>query len=246
MSESSIILQDSTNELPPPGAEFETEASTEVVEVGTFVDVDTFHSGIANRSHLRRKIFLKWDTGNGFFKVGDDIVACGPKPPLFATVLGANFPWQLWHQMNLLCENKDPGKKIKTADGRMSSYGDWNEKGVVTKKECATCPYNSRNGAKGEKVCKDSMQLNLSILLEGKERMVSMQTSNFKLIADFDDFLYKLEAMNRRVGEVTFQITRGEGIDVRGKKMFGWNLSKVSDKPLWDYANELVANAVKR
>jgi hypothetical protein len=237
--EEKITLKDSANELPPPGDDLEDEsASTELVEVGGFVDVDTYHAGINNRSHLRRKIFLKWDTGNGFFKVGDDIVACGPKPPLVATVLGANFPWQLWSEMQLLCENKDPGKKPQ--------QGDWNEKGIVSKKDCQSCPYNSKNGAKGQKVCKDSMQLNMSILLEGKERTVSMQTSNFKLIADFDDFLYKLEAMHRRVGEVTIKISRGEGIDVRGKKMFGWNIEKLADKPLWDYASDLFeANAKK-
>lgn len=235
--EARVSLKDTANELPAPGEELEDDASAELVEVGgNFVDIDGYHSGIANRSHLRRKIFLKWDTTNGFFKVGDEIVA-DAKKPLIATVLGANFPWQLWSEMQLLCENKDPGKRPQ--------QGDWNEKGIVTKKDCVTCPYNSKNGAKGQKVCKDSMQLNMSVLLDGNERTVSLQTSNFKLIGDFDDYLYKLRGMGRRVGDITLKISRGEGIDVRGKKMFGWNIEKISDKPLWDYATELFNNDKK-
>jgi hypothetical protein len=233
-----IVLSDTTNELTDD--ESLESSSTEVVEVGNnYIDTDDYHQGIANRSHLRRKIFLKWDTTNGFFKVNDDIVACGPQPPLVATVIGANFSWQMWSNMQLLCENKDPGKKHKLPDGRLAQLGDWNENGIISKKECAPCPYNSANGAKGEKVCKDSMQLTMSILLDGNERTVSMQSSNFKLLGDFDDFLYKLKAMGRRIGEVTIQISRGPASEVRGKKMFGWTIEKISDKPLWDYATEL-------
>jgi hypothetical protein len=223
------LASNEINSLPDPIDVVSTELETS--SPNEFLVVDSYHGEVANRSHLRRKIFLKWDTSNGFFKTGDDIVACGPgQGDLLATVLKVNYPWQFWENMGLVCENPDPGVSPQ--------MGLWTEpNGQKVDRACDTCPKNQKNGAKGS-VCKDALQIAMSVIIGGNEKTVGIQTANFKVVADFDDFLDVLKSRKLRLSETTIKIGRGPAIDVRGKKMFGWKLDVVANKPLSQYMRE--------
>lgn len=213
----------------------EINALPEVAEETNYVmEVDKYHSEVVNRSSLRRRIFLKWDTGNGFWKVGDDVIAGAPgQPNLFATIVKVNFPWQYWDNMQLLCQNNNPGLTPR--------FGDWVEATGTVKKACDTCPKNSRSASfegKG-KSCKDALQLVMSVLINGDERIVGFQSANFKLVGDFDDFLDSLKIKKLHLSGITVEMGRGKSIKVNGKTMFGWSLSVAAKQPLSEYAKTL-------
>lgn len=220
------------NALPDPIEGALVPSETSLASAG-FVDVDEYHQEVANRSHVRQTLFLKWDTGNGLFKVGEDIISGIPgAEELLCTVNLAMFAFQYWkpNQGGLGCENPNPGK---------FPSGNWIVSETETKPRlCATCDKNPRNGAKGD-ACKDALNIAMSICMGGSEKLAKFSSSNFKVVGDFNMFLDKLKGIGVRLFNSTLKIGKGDAIDVKGKKMYGWKLQVVArDKPLSVYLRE--------
>lgn len=220
------------NSLPDPVSGAVAPSETSLATAG-FVDVDEYHQEVANRSHVRQTLFLKWDTSNGLFKVGDESIAGYPgNESLLCTVQLAMFSFQYWlpNMGGPGCENPNPGK---------SQHGNWRlAEGKTEPKLCATCDKNPRNGAKGD-TCKDALNLALSISVGGNEKLAKFSSSNFKIVGDFNNFLDRLQAIGVRLFNSTLAITKGDAIEVNKKKMFGWKLQVIArDKPLPAYLRE--------
>lgn len=149
------------NSLPDPVSGAVVPSETNLANAG-FVDVDEYHQEVANRSHVRQTLFLKWDTSNGLFMVGQDQIAGYPgNESLLCTVQLAMFSFQYWlpNMGGVGCENQNPGS---------SPFGNWRlPEGKTQQKACATCEKNPRNGAKGD-TCKDA--LNLALDLRQRQR----------------------------------------------------------------------------
>jgi hypothetical protein len=221
-------LSGDINELPDPsGGDLPTS-----YEGGTY-DIDGYHGEVANRRALRSKTFLGFDPKNGFFKVGEEIIACGPNQPnLFCTIAGINFPWQYWDGGNMICTNPNPGQQ---------SFGDWNEGGVARQVNCAACPKNSANGASGQSICKDSVQIAMSLLLNGREVMALFRSTNFKIVGDVNRFLDGLERAGQHLKNCTVEIGKGDATELKGGrgKLYGWRLTVKSEKPLTEFLKSI-------
>jgi hypothetical protein len=225
---------DGPNELPDPVENaIVPTGNTSLADNG--FQVDEYHQEVANRQHVRQKVFVKWDTTAGLFKVGDDPIAGYPgNEDLFCTIHAAVFSYQYWlpNMGGVGCENPNPGK---------FPFGNWKSGDKTIEKLCNTCEKNPRNGAKGDS-CKDALNIVLSICLNGTEKMAAISTSNFKVVSDFNMFLDKLKDIGVHLHDSTIKIGKGDPIEVNKKKMFGWKLQVVAaKKPLHVYLREQAA-----